>query len=278
MIGTLIGDVVGSPYESGVTVVKNLNFPMFTGKSRFTDDTVCSCAIFESVFNDVPYHESLKKWCRKYPDRGYGKNFRKWFLSDTLTHNDSYGNGAAMRISAIVLKAITNRWTKKQLDEEIKRSCRYTHEHEESYRGSSAIAQAMYLAAFVKDKSMIENIISKKYKYNLSRPDPEDFDPIEDIRLKNFDKNDIDCSCQTTVPMALIAFLESKDFESTIRNAVYMGGDTDTVAAMAGGIAEWFYGIESVPHGMFKSTAQLWTPDIVSVVDSYCELRDWLNI
>lgn len=225
LMGAICGDIIGSWYESHKT--KNYDFNLFTEKSRFTDDTVCSIGIADALIHGEPFDSSLQHWCRKYPKAGYGGRFRCWIHSDVMKPYGSWGNGSAMRVSAVGACADS-------LEEVMalaKRSAEITHDHPEGIKGAQATALAIFLALRGHSKSEIKSAIEENFGYDLSRR----YDDIQPYY-------GFDVSCQGSVPESIIAFLESDDYESTVRKAVALGGDADTMAAIAGSIAAAFYG------------------------------------
>ncbi len=236
MIGAIIGDIVGSSHE--FNSIKTTNFNLFDKRSRYTDDSVMSMAVAEWLMDDQAHsHEVLEHKMVKYgslnPDAGYGGMFFRWlfhpervFKSGKREAYNSFGNGSAMRVSAVG-------WLFNTLEEtervaEI--SASITHNHPEGIKGAQATAAAIWLARNGKSKQEIKDYISTKYGYDLNRT-------CDEIRPDY----DFDVTCQGSVPEAIIAFLYSTDYESTIRLAVSLGGDSDTQACIAGGIAEAFY-------------------------------------
>ncbi len=229
MLGAIIGDIVGSIYEWNN--IKTKDFPFFSDKCFFTDDTVMTLAIAEGIVNggnDKNFIDSMKYFGRKYPNAGYGGNFKIWLSSnDSLPYN-SYGNGSAMRVSATA-------WSADTIDEVEKlaeKTAKVTHNHPEGIKGAIATAACVFLARSGKSKNYIKEYIENKYGYDLNRT-------LDEIRPSY----SFDVSCQGTVPEAIVAFLESKDFEDAIRNAISLGGDSDTLAAITGSIAEAAYDI-----------------------------------
>ncbi|MDR1922632.1 MAG: ADP-ribosylglycohydrolase family protein [Candidatus Adiutrix sp.] len=229
MLGAIIGDITGSVYE--FKNVKTKDFPLLTDESFFTDDTVMTIAVAEALMNGGQpddFIDSLKKYGRLYPRVGYGRGFYLWLVSDDRAPYGSWGNGAAMRVSPCG-------WFGGRggsAEELAERSAAVTHDHTEGLKGARATAAAIDMARAGRSKAEIRGHIEKKYGYDLSRK-------LDDIRPGyKFDE-----SCQGTVPEAIIAFLESDGFEDALRNAVSLGGDSDTLAAITGGIAEAAYGI-----------------------------------
>lgn len=225
MLGAIVGDIVGSIYEWHN--IKTTDFPLLSTRSHFTDDTVLTLAVAKWLMEDSSHQPEELVRCmqelgRKYPGAGYGGRFRKWLASDTPKPYHSYGNGSGMRVSPVALYART-------LDEALelaKISAEVTHNHREGIWGAQAIAACIFMHREGKGKNEIKDFISDKFGYNLNRR-------LDDIRLDYcFDE-----TCLGSVPIAILAFLEANSFEETIRLAVSMGGDSDTIACMAGSIA-----------------------------------------
>ena len=243
MLGAIIGDVVGSPYESGSNKTKR--FPLFNIYGRLTDDSMmtiavaCTCGT-SNLSDEKDFKSSLIWWMRRigrqYPRAGYGGMFSRWLISDIMGAYNSFGNGSAMRVSPVA-------WYASTLEEAellAKWSAEVTHNHVEGIKGAQAVAAATFLARTGKSKEEIKNYIEENY-YSL------DF-MLDDIR----ESYEFDVTCQGSVPQAIKCFLEAKDFEDAIRNAVSLGGDCDTQAAMAGAIAEPFFGIpEKIKNKVF---------------------------
>lgn len=238
MLGAIIGDIVGSCYE--FNSIKTTGFELFNPRSRYTDDSVMTMAVAEWLLEDPMHiHEVLEEKMLKYGNLnsnvGYGGTFLRWlFFPDAIFSDgkrkpyNSFGNGSAMRVSAVG-------WMFDSLEEtervaEI--SASITHNHPEGIKGAQATAAAIFMARHGASKEEIKDYISKKFKYNLNRT-------CDQIRpFYGFE-----VSCQKSVPESIIAFLDSKDYENTVRLAVSLGGDSDTQACIACGIAEAFYGI-----------------------------------
>lgn len=232
MFGAIIGDIIGSTYEWHN--VKTEDFELFPQGSRFTDDTVLSVAVAEKILNShlsavnsrKSYALWYKQYYRRYPNAGFGQMFAQWAESDFLRIQRSYGNGAAMRVTAIGLAY-------EDMDEmlaEVKESCYYTHHHREAIKGAQAVATAVYLAKKQCDKAEIKKIIEQKFHYQFVK--------LEDIRESYV----FDSRTSYSVPPAIEAFLEAKNYEDAIRKAISIGGDSDTIACIAGGIAQAYYG------------------------------------
>jgi len=229
MLGAIIGDIVGSIYEWDN--IKTKEFHLFKETCFFTDDTVMTIAIAEGLINggsEDNFIQAMKKYGRLYPDAGYGGNFNYWIFSDSTSPYNSFGNGSAMRVSPVA-------WFFDNLEDVEKYaeiSSSVTHNHPEGIKGAKATAACIFLARSGKSKDEIKSYIESKYGYNLNRS-------LNEVR-ENYYFNE---TCQETVPEAIIAFLESTDFEDAIRNAISLGGDSDTLAAICGSIAEGAYGI-----------------------------------
>ena len=224
MIGAIAGDIIGSVYEG--RQVKTTEFPLFTTRSTFTDDTVLTVAVADCILHGKDYATTFKQYGRRYPHAGFGGMFRKWLNSDSLAPYYSFGNGSAMRVSPVGFAFDT-------IDDvlaEARRSAEVTHNHPEGIKGAQAIAAAILLARQKETKSSIKEFIEKNFGYDLSRT-------LEEIRPHyQFDE-----TCQGSVPQAIIAFLESDSYEDAVRKAISLGGDSDTLACMAGGIAQAYY-------------------------------------
>ena len=220
LMGAICGDIIGSWYEFSPT--KRYDFELFTEGSKYTDDTVCTIGIADALIHAEPFEQRLKYWCLKYPRAGYGGMFSSWMHSYIKGAYNSWGNGSAMRVSPIGAYAKTM----EECLSVAKQSAAITHNHPEGLKGAQAVASAIFLALHGRDKKSIKDFIEKEFGYDLSRH-------YEDIqRVYSFE-----VSCQKSVPESIIAFLESTDYESSIRLAVAYGGDADTMAAIAGGIA-----------------------------------------
>ena len=250
VIGAIIGDIIGSVYEFKPT--KDYNFELFKEGSKFTDDTVLTIAIADSLLNNVSFKDSVYKWARKHPKRGYGRKFWKWMTSKEPQSYNSLGNGSAMRVSPIGFLNI-NLNKKLKLAEE---SAIITHNHPEGIKGALATAFAIHSALVGKDKWYIKKEIEERYNYDLSR----NYNSIkEDYKY--------DITCPGSVPEAIIAFLESKDYESTIRFAVALGGDADTQACIAGGIAQAYY--KEIPPDFIDSAFELLPEEIKQIIINF---------
>jgi len=228
MLGTIIGDIVGSPYEFHNYRDKGFD-PLFHESARFTDDTVCTIAVADAVMNGVHPEDALVKWCRLYAENGgWGKQFALWFMSDQRAPYNSWGNGAAMRISPVGFLASTE----DQVLEWSDVVSGVTHNHPEAMESAQAVALAIFWATNKVPVNEIRLRISTRYSYDLATP-------IEAIRASYVRTE----RARDSVPQAITCALQATSFEDAIRSAVSIGGDSDTIAAIAGGIAEAMFGL-----------------------------------
>jgi ADP-ribosylglycohydrolase len=225
MLGAIAGDIIGSIHEANN--IKTKDFPLFQEECRFTDDTVLTVAVADVILNGNNYIDKFKWYYRCYPLAGYGGTFKTWAGSSNREPYNSWGNGSAMRVSPIGF-AFDDLETVLQ---EAQRSAEVTHNHPEGIKGAQATASAIFLARTGHHKDAIKSYIESTFGYDLQQT-------LDQIRPTYR----FDVSCQGSVPQAIIAFLESTDFEDAIRNAISLGGDSDTIACIAGGIAQAFYG------------------------------------
>lgn len=229
--GAIFGDIAGSNYE--YCPVRSSEFNLIDNHSTFTDDTVMTLAVAiwlcKENKNSTNLITALQTLGQMFPQAGYGGTFRMWLIDADPKPYNSWGNGSAMRVSPCG-------WVASSLEEAeelAKQSAEVTHNHPEGIKGAQAVAAAIYLARTGHSKQYIKNYIENTYKYNLNRT-------VQSIIDRGYG---FDVSCQGSVPESIIAFLDADDFESTVRNAIMLGGDADTQAAIAGSIAEAFYGI-----------------------------------
>lgn len=259
MLGAIIGDIIGSPYE--FESEKTKDFELFTADSDLTDDSMMTiavgCACVKAELHDEQDFKSwliyyMRKIGREFPFAGYGHHFFRWIKSDFMGAYNSFGNGSAMRVSPVA-------WVAESLEETeklAKWSAEVTHNHPEGIKGAQAVAAAIYLARTGKSKAEIKEYIEQNY-YTL------DF-TLDEIRPSY----EFDVTCQGSVPQAIQCFLESTDFEDAVRNAISLGGDGDTQAAMAGAIAEAYYGI---PDDIKEEAYKRFTPKIKNYLNMFKE-------
>lgn len=230
MYGAIIGDMAGSLYE--FNNIKHKPAEILPHGCFFTDDTVMTIAVAETLMDEKgrpTLERNMREWAKRYPDRGYGGRFAMWLENESMGPYNSFGNGSAMRTSAVGWLYETMEHTR----EMARLVASVTHNHPEGIKGAEATASAIYLARKGYSKDRIREYIVREFGYNLGRT-------CDEIR-PNYYFNE---TCQETVPEAIIVFLESEDFEDCIKLAVSLGGDSDTLAAIAGSIAEAYYGVD----------------------------------
>ncbi|MBR3392668.1 MAG: ADP-ribosylglycohydrolase family protein [Firmicutes bacterium] len=265
MYGALLGDMIGAPYEFDMGD-KTKNFPLFSRRSEFTDDSVMTIAVAQALLdaraageeeNETAFKarliDRMRFWGNRYPDAGYGARFIEWLADPKMGPYNSFGNGSAMRVSAVG-------WLYDDL-ETTRKVARWTaevsHNHPEGIKGAEATASAIFLARSGALKEEIREYIVREFGYDLSRT-------CDEIRPTFWHVE----SCQETVPEAITAFLEGIDFEDVIRTAVSLGGDADTLTCIAGSIAEAFYGI---PQEMIGECRKRLPEDFLAVVDRFTQ-------
>ncbi|MBS9402252.1 ADP-ribosylglycohydrolase family protein [Halomonas sp. TRM85114] len=250
MLGAIAGDIIGSVHEGAGT--KHRDFPLFVARSTFTDDTVLSVAVAEALLHGGDYVTHFHAYYHRYPDAGFGGNFARWAERRDTAPYYSWGNGSAMRVSPVGFAAPS-------LDDaldEAKRSASVTHNHPEGIRGAQAVAAAIYLARDGAGKAEIKRQIESRFGYNLSTR-------LDALRPGY----GFDVSCQGSVPPSIVAFLESDSVEGAMRNAISLGGDADTMACIAGGIAEAFHG--GLPDHLHEGATQRLDPPLREIVDAF---------
>lgn len=262
MYGAILGDMVGSVYEWHN--IKTKDFPFLTDRCRFTDDSVMTVAVAEALLDSMGKDEaehkkaliaSMQKWGRRYPDAGYGGRFFEWLREWEPRPYYSWGNGSAMRVSSVG-------WLYDTLEETLEKAkwtAEVTHNHPEGIRGAQAAAAAIFLARNGRTKEEIKTYIMDRFYYDLNRT-------CNQIRPGY----KFDVSCQGSVPQAIIAFLEGEDYIDAVRNAVSLGGDSDTIACIAGGMAEAFWGIGDEERDAAKRRLP---EDMRAVLDRFAEFK-----
>lgn len=257
MYGAILGDIVGSPYEFDCNNYKAKNFPLFSQRSEFTDDTVMTLAVTKALLdtrgqNDAAIKAALvremQQLGRSYPDRGYGTHFGGWLYEDDPQPYQSCGNGSAMRVSSAA-------WLAKDMAESLhlaQLTAEVTHDHPEGIKGAQAVAAAIFLARTGHGKEKIKAYVEREFGYDLSRTCDEIRPTYHHVEI-----------CQETVPQAITAFLESRDFEGALRTAVSLSGDSDTLAAITDSIAEAFYG---VPDELQHECRKRLTPELAEIL------------
>ena len=263
MIGAIMGDMIGAPYEFDRSP-KTKEFPLFSDRSEFTDDSVMTIAVAEALMNSLgrtddeikaALVESMKKWGKIYPDAGYGGMFYQWLHTREPKPYGSFGNGSAMRVSS-------TGWLFDTLEETrhiASLTAEVTHNHPEGIKGAEAAASAIWMARNGSSKNEIRAYIIQQFKYDLSRT-------CDEIRPTYHHVE----SCQQTVPEAITVFLEGTDFEDVIRTAVSLGGDCDTLTCIAGGIAEAMY---NVPAFMETECRNRLPKDMIAILDRFNSMK-----
>lgn len=250
MLGAIAGDIIGSVFEFNNR--KTTDFELFSPGSNFTDDTVLTVAIADCLINRRDFAPALKQYARSYPGRGYGGRFSAWIASPGLAPYDSFGNGSAMRVSPVG-------YVCKNLEETLllaKSTSEVTHDHPEGIKGAQAVAAAVFMALDGAPKDEIKKYVARQFGYGLDRT-------LAEIRPGyRFDE-----TCPGSVPEAITAFLESDGFEDAVRKAVSIGGDSDTIACIAGAIAEAYYG--GVPEEIARECRRILDPPLLKTVDEF---------
>ena len=250
MIGAIAGDIIGSIYEH--YPIKRADFPLFSSHSRFTDDTVMSLAVARALLTGREYGTEMKILGRKYPNAGYGGNFYRWLFEDEVKPYQSWGNGSAMRVSPIGFYFDNEQ----EVLQEASATAQVSHNHPEGIKGAQSVALAIALARGGASKVEIRNRIQADFGYDLNRS----YTQIRPVYR-------FDVSCQGSVPEAMISFLDSSDYESAVRLAVSLGGDADTQACIAGGIAEAFYG--EVPERIQQEVKARLPGDLLEILENF---------
>lgn len=251
MMGAIAGDIIGSVYEHHP--IKTKDFPLFHSHCCFTDDSVLTIAIAKAILDDRNYLKAVWEIGRKYPHAGYGGSFIHWLRSMEPKPYNSWGNGSAMRVSPVGFAFDTM----ESVLLEAVRTAAISHNHPEGVKGAQATALSVYLARTTRDKTVIRREIIDRFGYDLERT-------VEDIRPSY----EFDVSCQGTVPEAIISFLDSDSYEDAVRNAISLGGDSDTLACITGGIAEAYYG-PLVP-GIIKKVQECLTEELWQLTEQFC--------
>jgi len=251
MIGAIAGDIIGSVYEAHP--IKTKDFPLFHPRCRFTDDSVLTIAVAQAILTDGDYRRWVWEIGRRHPHAGYGGSFIGWLSSSDPQPYNSWGNGSAMRVGPVG-------WAFDTLDDvlrEAARTAEISHNHPEGIKGAQAAASAVFLARTERDKGLIKNEIIERFGYDLNRT-------VDGIRPSY----GFDVSCPGTVPEAIISFLEAGDYEDAVRNAVSLGGDSDTLACIAGAISEAYYG--AVPPDIFDKVKTILPDDLWAITEQFC--------
>jgi ADP-ribosylglycohydrolase len=251
MLGAIAGDIIGSVFEN--RPIKTTQFPLFAPGCTFTDDSVLTIALADSIMSDSDYVDELKEYYEAYPYAGYGLHFHVWARSNRREPYNSWGNGSAMRVSPVGFAYETL----EEVLEQAKRSAEVTHNHPEGVKGAQATAAAIFLARQGAEKEEIREYVRETFHYGLR-------ETLDEIRPSYR----FDVSCQGSVPEAITAFLESESYEDAVRKAVSLGGDSDTQACITGGIAQAFYGL---PPEIAERALEFLDPALRTVTLEFCE-------
>lgn len=256
MIGAIIGDIVGSVFEGNP--IKTTRFPLFSQRATYTDDTVLTVAVAHAILQGADYSETIKDFGRRYPAAGYGGSFYEWLYRSENAPYNSWGNGSAMRVSPVGF-AFSD--SVEAVLAEAEKSAAVTHNHPEGIKGAQATALAVCLALTGAGKDAIRTQITDRFGYDMNRT-MDEIRPGYHFRI----------SCQESVPESIIAFLESRDYESAIRNAVSLGGDSDTMACIAGGIAQAHY--KTIPEEIIKEAESRLPAEFISIINRFNKTFD----
>lgn len=250
MLGAIAGDIIGSIFE--FSSHKSEEFELFGRYTRFTDDSVLTIATADAILHKKGYAECYKKWGREFIGAGYGARFWNWVVSDSMAPYGSFGNGSAMRVSPIGFAYNTL----EVVLEESKRSAEVTHNHPEGIKGAQSVASAIFLARTGEDRKEIKKYVEGKFSYDLSKS-------LDEIRSGyGFDE-----TCQGSVPQAIRAFLESSNWEDAVRKGVSLGGDSDTIGCIVGGIAQAYY--KGVPSAVSERVFAKIPSDFIPIIEEF---------
>ena len=252
LMGAICGDIMGSPYEYWRSRTKKYDFNPFPPRATFTDDTVMSIATADWIMNGGDLSRVMQKWGRKYPNAGFGGMFKQWLTQEDPKPYNSFGNGSAMRVSPVGCAFDSLAETLQK----AKESAEVTHDHPEGIKGAQATAVAIFMTRQGISKEEIKKYISETFGYDLNRT-------CDEIRPGY----KFDVTCQGSVPESIICFLESKDYEDCVRLAVSMGGDADTMGAIAGSIAAAYYG--EIPESILEKCWAKLPEDIREIIDKF---------
>jgi len=258
ILGAITGDIIGSVFEWNN--VKTTDFDLFCDKSFFTDDTVMTVATMDTILNKKNYAETYKEYGKKYPGRGYGGQFSTWLKSNYLLPYHSFGNGSAMRVSPVGWMYKPEIKADISTLDEAKKSSEVTHNHKEGIKGAQAVAYAIYMSRAGRSKEQIKKFIGSKNDYGFHYDLDKKLDDIRPVYTFNE-------TCQGSVPEAIIAFLESNNFEDAIRLAISIGGDSDTIACITGSIAEAYY--IKIPNYIVENVLERLPQEFINVIEQF---------
>lgn len=250
MLGAIAGDIIGSVYEFHRT--KHYDFQLFEVGSNFTDDTILTVAVADCLLHKKEYAVAFEEYGNKYPYAGYGVRFRQWLGSKDHKPYNSFGNGSAMRVSPVGFAFSSL----EEVLQEAKRSAECTHNHPEGIKGAQSVAAAIFLARIGQSKDDIKAYLQNTFGYDLDHT-------INEIQPRAYP----DETCQGSVPQAIIAFLDSIDYEDAVRKAVSLGADADTQACIAGGIAQAYY--KKIPAHIITKTRAILDSTLLEIMDEF---------
>ena len=253
MIGAIAGDIAGSVYEA--RPIKRKDFPLFDSCCTFTDDSVLTIAVALAILSGIPYRDTVLALGRRHPHAGYGGSFRRWLMSDDPQPYNSWGNGAAMRVSPVGFAFDSV----EEVLEQARLTAVISHNHPEGIKGAQATALAVFLARTGHSREEMREQIGRRFGYDLQRT-IQGIRPDYGFRI----------SCQETVPEAIVAFLDSVSFEDALRNAISLGGDSDTLACITGGIAEAYYG--EAPGNIRAKVQKILPPPLWNITEEFCRV------
>ncbi len=253
MIGAIAGDMIGAPFERLPFKRKDFD-PLVAG---FTDDTVLTVAVAHAILTGDDMAETIRTFANRHPYAGYGGGFRRWMRAWENKPYNSFGNGSAMRVSPVGFACDTEA----DVLHHAERSAAVTHSHPEGIKGAQATALCIFLARKGADKETIRAEIAGRFGYDVQRT-------VDEIRPGYH----FDVSCQGSVPESIIAFLDSTDYLDAVKNAISLGGDADTMACIAGGIAQAFY--RKIPESIVARALERLTSDLRDVVSRFNEIFD----
>jgi len=244
----IIGDIIGSRFEKRSSVPEN--FKLFTPSCRFTDDSVLTIAVADAILKGISYERMIKNYYHKYPNSGYGKAFKKWANTKETEKNDSYGNGAPMRVSPIGYAFNTG----SRVLVEARKSANNSHSHPEAIKGAQAVAFSIFMIRMGAGKQEVKTVMSDRFGYKLDK-------------IYSLEEHGFDCSSMFTVPQSIAIFVQSDSFEDCIRKSICVGGDTDTTACISGSIAGAYYRV--IPKFIQLEALKILPRDFIKVISEF---------
>jgi ADP-ribosylglycohydrolase len=252
MLGAIIGDIIGSPYEG--LPIKTTSFPLFSAESRPTDDSILTIATADAILSGASYSDKYREYGTEYAYAGYGGMFRRWLLDRQMGPYNSFGNGSAMRVSPVG-------WAfdkENEVIEQAELTAKCTHNHPEGIKGAVATAVLIHAARMGKDKAILRDLITREFHYNVDAS-------VDEIRPAY----GFDITCPGTVPQAFRCVYEAENYEQAVRLAVSLGGDSDTLACISGSIAEALW---EIPDAIEKEGMEILTrqhPKLIPIISTF---------